>query len=315
MVIDAGRREPRIVAVINQKGGVGKTTSAVNLGAALAQAGKRVLMIDLDPQAHMSLHLGVDPDSIEHSVYDLLVEDGGDASRTITRIDENLDAIAAETDLAAAESELASNPNRNELLRDRLSAILPTYDVVVIDCPPSLGVLTLNALVMATEVFVPMQAHFLALQGVGKLLETIGLVCNSVNPALQVTGIILCMHERQTMLAREVVSDLENFIESSRDQVVPWRACRVLQPPIRRNIKLAEAPSFGQTIFQYEPGCHGANDYRQLADDVLSGWNPSSDESAIGSEPDPSDSKEAPCVVTSTETVTTDPDRDRVESV
>ncbi|MBG83953.1 MAG: chromosome partitioning protein ParA [Phycisphaerae bacterium] len=312
--MDAGRREPRIVAVINQKGGVGKTTSAVNLGAALAQAGQRVLMIDLDPQAHMSLHLGVDPDSIEHSVYDLLVEDGGDPARTITRVDDNLDAIAAETDLAAAESELASNPDRNELLRNRLSTVLPKYDVVVIDCPPSLGVLTLNALVMATEVFVPMQAHFLALQGVGKLLETIGLVCNSVNPGLQVTGIILCMHERQTMLAREVVSDLEGFIESSRDQDVPWRACRVLQPPIRRNIKLAEAPSFGQTIFQYEPGCHGANDYRQLADDVLSGWNPSDTESSTGSESITTEIKEAPCVVTPTETATTDPDRDRVES-
>tara|TARA_B100001059_G_scaffold65955_2_gene62414 strand:- start:8664 stop:9605 length:942 start_codon:yes stop_codon:yes gene_type:complete len=312
MVMDAGRREPHIVAVINQKGGVGKTTSAVNLGAALAQAGKRVLMIDLDPQAHMSLHLGIDPDSIEHSVYDLLVEDGGDPSRVITRIDDNLDAIAAETDLAAAESELASNPNRNELLREQLSSILPNYDAVVIDCPPSLGVLTLNALVMANEVFVPMQAHFLALQGVGKLLETIGLVCNSVNPDLQVTGIILCMHERQTMLAREVVSDLEEFIESSRDQDVPWRACRVLQPPIRRNIKLAEAPSFGQTIFQYEPGCHGANDYRQLADDVLSGWDPSKDQTATGSTP--VDTKEAPCVETPSEITPTDPDRDRVES-
>ena len=312
--MDAGRRGPRIVAVINQKGGVGKTTSAVNLGAALAQAGKRVLMIDLDPQAHMSLHLGVDPDAIEHSVYDLLVEDGGDPARTIMKVDDNLDAIAAETDLAAAESELASNPDRNELLRKRLSTILPRYDVVVIDCPPSLGVLTLNALVMASEVFVPMQAHFLALQGVGKLLETIGLVCNSVNPGLQVTGIILCMHERQTMLAREVVSDLEEFIEASRDQDVPWRACRVLQPPIRRNIKLAEAPSFGQTIFQYEPGCHGANDYRQLANDVLTGWNPSDEDSIADSDPVTSEIKEAPCVVTPSVQKTTDPDRDRVES-
>ena len=116
------------------------------------------------------------------------------------------------------------------------------------------------------------------------------------------------------MLAREVVSDLEGFIESSRDQDVPWRACRVLQPPIRRNIKLAEAPSFGQTIFQYEPGCHGANDYRQLADDVLSGWNTSDTESSTGSESITTEIKEAPCVVTPTETATTDPDRDRVES-
>ncbi|MCH2133949.1 MAG: AAA family ATPase [Phycisphaerales bacterium] len=304
MVSDAGRRGPRIVAVINQKGGVGKTTSAVNLGAALSEAGQRVLMIDLDPQAHMSLHLGVDATTIERSVYDILVDESCAVSDTVIRVDDNLDAIAAETDLAAAESELADVADRNEILRTRLDGILSRYDVVLIDCPPSLGLLTLNALAMATEVFVPMQAHFLALQGVGKLLETIGMVCSSVNPDLQVTGIILCMHERQTMLAREVVSDLESFITSSRDQDVPWRACRVLQPPIRRNIKLAEAPSFGQTIFQYESDCHGARDYRKLAADVMAGWvTPTTTVQA---------EEEPPCVVTPGET--TGSDRDRVES-
>ncbi|MDG2424082.1 MAG: AAA family ATPase [Phycisphaerales bacterium] len=310
MVSDAGRRGPRIVAVINQKGGVGKTTSAVNLGAALADAGLRVLMIDLDPQAHMSLHLGVDSTSLQHTVYDLLVDETCTTTEAIVRVDDNLDAIAAETDLAAAESELASNPNRNELLRTRLECVFNRYDVIVIDCPPSLGVLTINALSMATEVFVPMQAHFLALQGVGKLLETIGMVCSSVNPTLQVTGIILCMHERQTMLAREVVSDLEGFIESSRDQAVPWRNCRVLHPPIRRNIKLAEAPSFGQTIFQYEPTCHGANDYRALAADVMAGWlTAKADDS-----PSPS-ADDSTCVVTPADTTPTDSDRDRVKTV
>ena len=304
MVSDAGRRGPRIVAVINQKGGVGKTTSAVNLGAALSEAGQRVLMIDLDPQAHMSLHLGVDATTIERSVYDILVDESCAVSDTVIRVDDNLDAIAAETDLAAAESELADVADRNEILRTRLDGILSRYDVVLIDFPPSLGLLTLNALAMATEVFVPMQAHFLALQGVGKLLETIGMVCSSVNPDLQVTGIILCMHERQTMLAREVVSDLESFITSSRDQDVPWRACRVLQPPIRRNIKLAEAPSFGQTIFQYESDCHGARDYRKLAADVMAGWVIPT--TTVQAEEEP------PCVVTPGET--TGSDRDRVES-
>ncbi|MEE2908422.1 MAG: AAA family ATPase [Planctomycetota bacterium] len=309
MVSDAGRRGPRIVAVINQKGGVGKTTSAVNLGAALADAGQRVLMIDLDPQAHMSLHLGVDSTALQHTVYDLLVDDTCIATEAIVRVDDNLDAIAAETDLAAAESELASNPQRNELLRTHLESVQGRYDVILIDCPPSLGVLTINALTMATEVFVPMQAHFLALQGVGKLLETIGMVCSSVNPDLKVTGIILCMHERQTMLAREVVSDLESFIEASRDQAVPWSTCRVLRPPIRRNIKLAEAPSFGQTIFQYEPTCHGANDYRALAADVLSGWvTPATTEQPTQSNEDP------PCVITPADTMSTDSDRDRVET-
>ncbi|MAT82264.1 MAG: chromosome partitioning protein ParA [Phycisphaerae bacterium] len=309
MVSDAGRRGPRIIAVINQKGGVGKTTSAVNLGAALADAGLRVLMIDLDPQAHMSLHLGVDSTSLEHTVYDLFVDESCKAQQAIVRVDDNLDAIAAETDLAAAESELASDPRRNEILRSRLESVFNRYDVILIDCPPSLGVLTINALSMATEVFVPMQAHFLALQGVGKLLETIGMVCSSVNPGLQVTGIILCMHERQTMLAREVVSDLENFIESSRDQSVPWSQCRVLRPPIRRNIKLAEAPSFGQTIFQYEPTCHGANDYRALAADVMAGWlkTKPSDQSTSSTE-------DSACVITPTDTTPMESDRDRVET-
>ncbi|HWB18922.1 MAG TPA: AAA family ATPase, partial [Phycisphaerales bacterium] len=184
----------------------------------------------------------------------------------------NLDAILAEVDLAAAETELASLNDRQSILRKKILPVLDRYDVVMMDCPPSLGLLTINALALAQEVIVPMQAHFLALQGVGRLLETVGLVCQSVNPKLQVAGIILCMHESQTTLAKEIVTDLESFFEQAANTDVPWRNCRVLRPAIRRNIKLAEAPSFGKTIFDYAADCPGAADYRMLADDLMQTW-------------------------------------------
>ena len=262
----------RVIAMLNQKGGVGKTTSAVNLAAAFAAQGHRTCLIDLDPQAHMSLHVGLDADSIECTVYDLLIDPERPVEDAVVKVDERLDAIVAETDLAAAETELANEPGRQNILARKFAPISDQYDVVMIDCPPSLGLLTLNALAMADEVFVPMQAHFLALQGVGKLLETVGLVCQSVNPDLEVTGVVLCMHEKQTNLAREVVDDLDTFFAESRESNVPWRHCHVLQPPIRRNIKLAEAPSFGQTIFQYDPTCPGAKDYDALANTVTARW-------------------------------------------
>jgi chromosome partitioning protein len=254
------------VALMNQKGGVGKTTTAVNLAAALAESGCRVCLIDLDPQAH--LHLGIDPGG-GRTVYDLLVDPACRAADCVMAARPSLWVIPSEVDLAAAESELAGQPDRQRILRHKLDGFCGGYDFVLLDCPPSLGLLTLNALSLADEVFVPMQAHFLALQGVGKLLETVGLVCQSVNPDLSVSAIVLCMHEGQTTLAKEVVADLDEFFEQARDRDVPWSGCRVLRPPIRRNIKLAEAPSFGKTIFDYEPWCPGANDYRRLAERML----------------------------------------------
>jgi chromosome partitioning protein len=258
--------------MLNQKGGVGKTTSSVNLGAAIAEAGKRVCMIDLDPQAHLTLHFGIDQSQVQCTVYDLLVDPSCPASAAVINCRPNLDVILSEVDLAAAETELAQTADRQTILRRKFAEIENNYDAVIIDCPPSLGLLTLNALSLAREVFVPMQAHFLALQGVGKLLETVGLVCQSINPDLRVAGIVLCMHESQTTLAREIVADLDSFFTEARDQNVPWRDCRVLRPPIRRNVKLAEAPSFGKTILDYEPTCPGSADYRQLAREVMTGW-------------------------------------------
>jgi len=270
---------PRVIAFLNQKGGVGKTTSTVNIGHAIAQTGRRVCLIDLDPQAHLSLHLGVDGNEEDAdgrrqpTVYDVLVDPECPADAAIRReVRPNLDVLAAEVDLAGAESELAALPDRQHRLPRKFAAVRDRYDLVLIDCPPSLGLLTLNALTLATEIFVPMQAHFLALQGVGRLLETVGLVSRSVNPGLRVTGIILCMHEAQTSLAKEIVADLDAFFHQAREQPVPWSTCRVLRPPIRRNIKVAESPSFGGSIFDYAPWCPGALDYRKLVQQLLKDW-------------------------------------------
>jgi chromosome partitioning protein len=266
------------VAIINQKGGVGKTTTTANLGAALARTGLRTCLIDLDPQAHLSLHFGIRPEPDDATVYDLLLDEQATAGDIAIEVEPGLDLIAAETDLAGAETDLAALPEKQNRLRRVLAASDNRWDAILIDCPPSLGILTINALAAASEVFVPMQAHFLALQGVGKLLETVGLVCGSVNPSIHVTGIILCMHESHTTLAREVVEDLEAFLEECRHQPVPWSRCRVLSPAIRRNIKLAEAPSFGQSILAYDAASNGAADYLALAESVVQLWRAPSSE-------------------------------------
>jgi len=265
-------RSKRVIAFMNQKGGVGKTTTTVNLAGALAAAGRNTLLIDLDPQAHATLHVGVDPNTIERSVYDVLLDPALDPRAAIVKVRDNLSILPAQTDLAAAEGELTPVADRQKRLEAAL-AKLPEYEFVLIDCPPSLGLLTLNGLAAAREVIIPMQAHFLALQGVSKLLETIALMSQAVNPRLRVTGVVLCMHDGNLMHSKEVVADLEGFFDSAREQQTPWRFARVLRPAIRRNIKLAECPSFGQTIFEYAPNAPGAADYRELASGLLAEWD------------------------------------------
>jgi len=272
------RSEPRCIAFMNQKGGVGKTTTTVNVAAALADQGNRVLLIDLDPQAHLTLHLGVARENGHPSIYDLLTNDAVGLEDVVHPCGSGLELLPSEVNLAGVEAELAPKMitgKAQRVLRDKYEQWSAThgaggeaYRYIVIDCPPSLGLLTVNALTLAREVIVPMQAQFLALQGLSKLFETVGMIRQSFNPDLLVSGVVVCMHERQTILAAEVLADLQAFLAAARDQDVPWRGAEVLQPPIRRNIKLAECPGFGATIFHYAPQSHGAQDYRKLAESI-----------------------------------------------
>src|SRR5438477_2847556 len=205
----------RTIAVMNQKGGVGKTTSAVNLSAALAEAGKRVVLVDLDPQAHASLHLGTSLRDGEQSVYDVLT---GDLLFQHVRreVGKNLWLVPAHLDLAAAEVELAGEVGREVILRDKLAQDDMEFDFLVIDCPPSLGVLTINALTMVHEVFLPLQPHFLALHGLSKLLKTIEVVSKRLNRGLKLSGVLLCMYDSGTRLAAEVSDDVSHFFSQTK---------------------------------------------------------------------------------------------------
>jgi chromosome partitioning protein len=263
----------RRLAIINQKGGVGKTTTAANLSAALARLGHRVLMIDLDPQAHLSLHFGVALRDDEPSAYTVLAEDEP-IRDAIRNVDERLTLLPAQIDLAGAEVELAGVVGREVILREALQAVEGEYDFTVLDCPPSLGVLTLNGLSAANEVVVPLQPHFLALQGIGKLFETVALVAQRINPEVRVTGVVICMHEQGTRLAGEVLDDLRSFLTSAEGTSLPWSAARIFSTIIRRNIRLAECPSHGKSIFDYAPHCNGADDYMELARELLDGRGP-----------------------------------------
>jgi chromosome partitioning protein len=253
---------------MNQKGGVGKTTTTVNLGAALAEAGKRVCLIDLDPQAHLTINYGIEPADEQVSLYHVLVDDRS-ILEAVHKVGKNIAVVPSSIDLAAAEIELVNVEGRETLLRKKLESAQREFDFILFDCPPSLGLLTINALACADEVIIPMQAHFLALQGVAKLLETVQLVNQNVNPRLKVSGIALTMFDSQTKLSMEVVAELHGFIDAAKGKPLPWADARVFDTKIRRNIKLAESPSFGKTIIDYEPASNGAHDYRALAREVI----------------------------------------------
>ena len=244
-----------------------------NLGAAVAARGMDVCLLDLDPQAHLTLHYGLDATEGTMTSYDVIT-DGCKVPEATELLTGNLWLLPSTIDLAGAETELAARPGRERLLRNSLTAQHLTHDFILIDCPPSLGLLTINALAAASDVIIPLQPHFLALQGLGKLLETISLVCKHINPSLRVTGVLLCMYESVTRLTTEVVADLRSFFDTQRRTDKPWAHARIFQTVIRRNIKLAECPSYGKTIFEYEPRSHGAADYNALADEFLSCFTP-----------------------------------------
>jgi chromosome partitioning protein len=255
----------RTIAVLNQKGGVGKTTTVANTSAALATLGARVLVLDLDPQSHLTIHMGLEPQNLTQSSYRVLIQTST-IDQDILMVRPNLWVLPANIDLVGAESELVSVVGREIILREALETIEDRFDYCLIDCAPSLGLLTLNALAAAQEVLIPLQPHFLALQGFGKLLQTVELVNKRINPHLRVTGILLCMFDTRASLPNEVKHDIEDFLQNARGGGSAWEDAQMLPTFIRRNIKLAEAPSYGKTIFEYENDCNGAQDYRKVAE-------------------------------------------------
>lgn len=251
----------RVIAVFNHKGGVGKTTSVANLGAALARLGKRVLLIDADPQACLTVHFGIEPETAECTVYDVMVRNL-EMSKAVRPCpdEERLWLLPSSLDLAGAELELATAMGRERLMRDALDAYLTGHrdlDYVLTDCPPSLGILTVNSLAASEEVFVPLQTEYLALRGVGKLVELVNLVRRRLNPSLEITGILPTLSRTGTLLAREVQEEIERFFGP-----------KVFKTRIRNNVRLAEAPSHGKSIFAYAPNSNGAEDYLALAAEV-----------------------------------------------
>jgi chromosome partitioning protein len=259
------QRIMRTIAVLNQKGGVGKTTTVVNTAAALATMGFRVVVIDLDPQAHLTIHLGIEPRTIESGSYGILIRQAK-FEQEILLVRPNLWLLPANINLVGAESELITEVGRETILREAIGTVEDKFDYIFIDCPPSLSLLTLNALAAAGEILIPIQPHFLALQGFGKLLQTVDLVNRRINPSLKVKGILLCMFDSRPSLSGEVKADIERFLDSARGSNSAWAGACILPTFIRRNIKLAEAPSYGKTIFEYEQNCHGAEDYKKVAE-------------------------------------------------
>ena len=248
----------RIIAVANQKGGVGKTTTAINLSSCLSALGKRVLAIDMDPQGNMTSGLGVDKDNVEKTVYDLIIGRATVEECLCKEVFENLDLLPTNIDLSAAEIELIGVENKEFIIRDEVAKIRGNYDFVIIDCPPSLSMLTINAMTTADTVLVPIQCEYYALEGLSQLMHTIDLVKERLNPDLEMEGVVFTMYNARTNLSLQVVENVKDNLDQT-----------IYKTIIPRNIRLAEAPSHGLPINIYDPKSSGAESYMLLAEEVI----------------------------------------------
>lgn len=248
----------RIIAIANQKGGVGKTTTAINLSASLASLGKKVLAIDMDPQGNMSSGLGVDKNEVEKTVYDLIIGNIGIEECIYEEVIENLDVLPSNIDLSAAEIELIGVDNKEYILRDEVNKVKEKYDFIIIDCPPALSMLTINAMTTSDSVLVPIQCEYYALEGLSQLIHTIELVQERLNLELEIEGVVFTMYDARTNLSLQVVENVKDNLNQN-----------IYKTIIPRNVRLAEAPSYGMPINLYDPKSKGTESYLLLAEEVI----------------------------------------------
>lgn len=248
----------KIIAITNQKGGVGKTTTSINLSAAIAETGKKVLVVDMDPQGNTTSGFGVNKNELENTVYELILGECSLGEAIIKNVAENVSLLPSNVNLAGAEVDLLDRDDKSFILKKEMDYIADEYDYVIIDCPPSLNMLTINAMTTATSVIVPIQCEYYALEGVSQLIHTINLVRERLNPELDIDGVVFTMYDGRTNLSQQVVENVkENLSHHIYETMIP------------RNIRLAEAPSFGQPITVYDPKSAGAESYRLLAKEVI----------------------------------------------